>query len=671
MKNIKENISKESIQAIPLFVAYAIYLYFSKNNTEIFFEIVEIFCASIAGSIVVISGMQKEYKSFYKNFGIAFLPLSLVIFMKVIIKNKLGEYLDIEFEDLLNYWIYYMEYIVIGVAMLLTKVGGSRIISGICYTFTTLLVIATSYIVFIVNIFNFDDTILNILKMAVIPIIFLILMISIVFDKTILSKEGKQYITVYLTFLLFYQDLYICGDSFGLNLVVEAAIIKYTAYFVIYEGIVKFMFFKDHNEVKIKLENAQKEQKNLNHILNSRNKSLTEYKNLIEKSEKKYGELIESIKDGMVIFYFEKLYYINREAIKLLGLKSEKEALGKNIYFVLQKLSKDRTLAIKLNDALENKDEKDSRIFKVKNFKKDNREYDITLLKVDDLSKLIYIKDVTEINMNMKTKMEYEEYLKEEILKNEFYSNISHELRTPINLIFSALQLNEYYLNNNNILATKKNNMAIKQNCLRLIRTINNFIDANKISEGYLNLNIKGYNIVSVVENITLACVSWTDKIHNTLIFDAEEEEIPVRCDKDAIERIMLNLLSNSVKYGKENEEILVFVDTKEDEVFIHVRNKGYMIDKEILPYIFDRFTKLNKSLNREKEGSGLGLFLCKELLKLQGGTIRVECNEEVGTEFIITLPKAYHDEVLAEEEAFDIDLMSEKVETEFSDIYL
>lgn len=72
MKNIKENISKESIQSIPLFMAYAIYLYFSRNNTELFFEIVEIFCASIAGSIVVISGMQKEYKSFYKNFGIAF-----------------------------------------------------------------------------------------------------------------------------------------------------------------------------------------------------------------------------------------------------------------------------------------------------------------------------------------------------------------------------------------------------------------------------------------------------------------------------------------------------------------------------------------------------------------------------------------------------------------------
>lgn len=671
MKSIKEKISKEPLQSNPLFLAYVIYLYYSRTNTELCYGIVEIFCAAIAGAIVVISGMQKEYKSFYKNFGIAFLPLSLVMFIKIIIKNKLGVDIDPEFEELLNYWIYYMEYIVIGVAMLLTKIGGSRIISGIYYTATTVFVLVVSYIVFINNIFNFDETTLGVVKMGIIPIIFLILMISIVLDKTILSKEGKQHITVYLVFLLLYQDLYICGNNFGLDLVIEAAIIKYTAYFVIYEGIVKFMFFKDHDEVKVRLEKAQEEQKNLNHILNSRNKALTEYKNLIEKSEKKYGELIESIKDGMVIFYFSKLYYINREALKILELKSEKEAEGKNVEFILEKLTKDNSLEKEFNSILEDKDTKSKKNFKIKKLKKDDKEYEITLLKIDELSKLIYIKDVTEINKNMKTKMEYEEYLKEEILKNEFYSNISHELRTPINLIYSALQLNEYYLNNNNILATRKNNTAIKQNCLRLIRTINNFIDTNKISEGYLNLNIKGYNIVSVVENITLACVPWTDKIHNTLIFDAEDEEIPVRCDKDAMERIMLNLLSNSVKYGKENEEILVFIDTKDDKVFIHVRNEGYIIDKEILPYIFDRFTKLNKSLNREKEGSGLGLFLCKELLKLQGGTIKAECNEEIGTEFIITLPKAYHDEVLEEEEAFNMDLLSEKVETEFSDIYL
>ena len=74
MKSIKEKISKEPLQSIPLFLAYAIYLYYSRTNTELCYGIVEIFCAAIAGAIVVISGMQKEYKSFYKNFGIAFLP---------------------------------------------------------------------------------------------------------------------------------------------------------------------------------------------------------------------------------------------------------------------------------------------------------------------------------------------------------------------------------------------------------------------------------------------------------------------------------------------------------------------------------------------------------------------------------------------------------------------
>ena len=132
MKSIKEKVSKEPLQSIPLFLAYAIYLFYSRTNTQLCYGIVEIFCAAIAGAIVVISGMQKEYKSFYKNFGIAFLPLSLVMFIKIIIKNKLGVNMDPEFEELLNYWIYYMEYIVIGVAMIFTKIGGSRIICGMC-----------------------------------------------------------------------------------------------------------------------------------------------------------------------------------------------------------------------------------------------------------------------------------------------------------------------------------------------------------------------------------------------------------------------------------------------------------------------------------------------------------------------------------------------------------
>lgn len=172
-------------------------------------------------------------------------------------------------------------------------------------------------------------------------------------------------------------------------------------------------------------------------------------------------------------------------------------------------------------------------------------------LKIDNLNRIVYMKDVTEINRNHEIRREYDKYLKEEKVKNQFYSNISHELRTPINIIYSALQLNEIYIKEGNYKKIKEKNEVIKQNSLRLIRTINNFIDANKIAEGYVNPHIKVYNIVPIVENITLACNRYLEMVKSNLIFDSIEEEIYVKCDKDMIERIMLNLLSNSVKYGK------------------------------------------------------------------------------------------------------------------------
>lgn len=663
--------------SLTIFFVLSIYIlgkYFTSTSKDLFFSLVEIICGAIGVCIVIISRLQKEYESFYKNYGLTFLPLSIIIFFKIIILNSFAENVDIEIISYLDHCIYFLEFIVIGIALLLTRIGGNRIISTIYYSIFTLTVIDLIYFIFYKNILNLSIDNLVIIRIILIPVMFIILILVCIFDKKILSKKGKERVCIYLVLIFIYQSLFIISKYYKFNLIVEAAIIRCIAYFVIYSGISKFMIFKDYDKVKKELEQIHSEQKKLNHILNIRNKSLTEIKLSIEKSERKYGELIESIKDGMIIFYFNRLYYINGEALNILNIDNYRDVIGRNFEYVMRKILPDNNLEKEFYYSLEykeNKNIKDKKLFKIDKFKKDDKEYEISLLKIDNLSRLVYIKEVTEINKNMRIRMEYEEYLKEEILKNEFYSNISHELRTPINLIYSALQLNEYYLNNNDILATRKNNQAIKQNCLRLIRTINNFIDANKISEGYFNLNKKTYNIVSVVENITLACTSWIEKIHNTLIFDATEEEIPVRCDKDVMERIMLNLLSNSVKYGVEDGQIEVLVEGKEDDIYIHVINKGYTINEEILPYVFDRFTKLNKSLNREKEGSGLGLFLCKSLVELQGGTIEVECNDEVGTDFIITLTRAYHDEAVEEDEMFNIDVMSEKVDTEFSDIYI
>lgn len=114
---------------------------------------------------------------------------------------------------------------------------------------------------------------------------------------------------------------------------------------------------------------------------------------------------------------------------------------------------------------------------------------------------------------------------------------------------------------------------------------------------------------------------------------------------------------------------IYIYIEEENDIVLIHVSNNGYVIDKNMQPYIYDKFTKINKSLNREREGSGLGLFLVKALLELQGGVIELKSNCKVGSEFIIKLPKSYEEENV--EYKYEMVAIKEKVDMEFSDIYL
>ncbi|MPQ45176.1 sensor histidine kinase, partial [Clostridium tarantellae] len=296
---------------------------------------------------------------------------------------------------------------------------------------------------------------------------------------------------------------------------------------------------------------------------------------------------------------------------------------------------------------------------------------EIYLLPFEKKSKLILIRDVTLINRTRKVNSYLEKHFQEEYVKRDFFSNISHELRTPINVIFSALQLNDIYISECNINGVCKNNKMVKQNCLRLIRTINNFIDANKISEGFISPDLHVFNVVEIVENIAQAANKHIKKAGIELIFDAEREEIFIELDKGFLERIVLNILSNSVKYGKIGGEILINIIIKDNNILIVIENNGQIISEEEQQYMFEKFSKNNMAFNRTQEGSGLGLYISKSLMELQGGTLTVEVGNEKGNKFIIT----YNDvRIFNEEESSDLYISSlneimEKVDIEFSDI--
>lgn len=228
--------------------------------------------------------------------------------------------------------------------------------------------------------------------------------------------------------------------------------------------------------------------------------------------------------------------------------------------------------------------------------------------------------------------------------QEEFYANISHELKTPLNVIFSSNQLFEYYLKNglleDNAERMLGSTKTIRDNCYRLTRLISNLTDLSKIRAGYLKLNLTQENIVSLVEDTVDSVADFVKYKGLKMTFDTDTEEKFISCDPERIDRIVLNLISNSVKFSREGGHILVKVADKGDKVEISVRDNGIGIDEENLDSIFDRFYQGdNGSLRCNKGGSGIGLHLAKSIVELHGGRITVESRLGEGSEFRIELP--------------------------------
>ena len=279
---------------------------------------------------------------------------------------------------------------------------------------------------------------------------------------------------------------------------------------------------------------------------------------------------------------------------------------------------------------------------------------------------LILIIDVT---TEIKSNIVMEKTLK---LQGEFLANISHELKTPLNVIFSAVQLFSMYCNNGS-LDEKKNSIikyidSIKQNSYRLSKLINNIVDSSKIEAGFFEINLSNNNIVEVVENIVMSITNFTESKGLNIIFDTNVEEKIIACDQEKIERIVLNLISNAIKFSNDGDEIFVQVMDKYEFIEISVKDNGIGIKEKNLEMIFDRFKQVDKSLSRNTEGSGIGLSLVKSIVELHGGSIKVESVFGKGSKFIVRLPVK---EVIQQNMLFSNNIrnISENIQLELSDV--
>ena len=289
---------------------------------------------------------------------------------------------------------------------------------------------------------------------------------------------------------------------------------------------------------------------------------------------------------------------------------------------------------------------------------------------------IIQFKENEELNSEVVIQKNAVDKLKaEEEMRTQFFANISHELKTPLNIIMCTTKLLKACSSDKDefLKYYNKYENTITQNSSRMLRLIDNIIDITKFDVGCFKMNFKNCEIVSLIEDITLSIAQYEKINGRNIIFDTNCEVIEICCDADSIERVILNLLSNAVKFTKENGNILVKLEKQTDYIIITVKDDGIGIPKEFRKSVFERFVQVDKSFRRNVEGSGIGLSLVKSIVDLHDGEIYLKDSDEIGAEFVIKLPNILLEDEGSQNSSYQIEDRSaeikDKILKEFSDI--
>ncbi|MGI6486629.1 MAG: MEDS domain-containing protein [Tepidanaerobacteraceae bacterium] len=398
---------------------------------------------------------------------------------------------------------------------------------------------------------------------------------------------------------------------------------------------------KNHEFTIIKHNNELRLIKNQRLLINNK---------LLEQSKEDYQKLLQLLPITVLIHDKQKIFYCNDAAIRLFGVDSKQKLIGKTMieFIVADKKNEyeayiDQVLVDKTQICFSHK----SSLLDKSGQQKDIEVVARNCIYNDFPAVLSVIRDVSHLNKMIKLERVIErkdellnEAIEKEKIKTLFLSRISHELRTPINMILSALQLIELRPNNLSQDYDKiKYFRVMRQNCYRLLRLVNNLIDLTKIDSDFFELNLTNCNIVEFVEDITLSVTEYLENKGLKLQFDTNVEEKIITCDPDQIERIILNLISNAIKFTPPGGNVWVTFEDLNNKVKIIVRDNGVGIPENKQKTIFYRFEQVEKLFTRKHEGSGLGLPLVKSLVEKHGGKIEVKSRVGKGSEFTVILP--------------------------------
>lgn len=389
------------------------------------------------------------------------------------------------------------------------------------------------------------------------------------------------------------------------------------------------LLFKDLYESNKKLNVINKD-------LSLKNSELEFSHNLIRKKEIRFKEFFKSIPVPIIILSDNtgRIIYCNNSFLNLIKEENIKNVINKKI-----------SSFVDCDEDINNNEICNKKIYRGKIEKDEYKRY----LNIEFIDKnkehgeiILSLSDITSKVDMSSMKESLEQKLLQESIKRDFLSNISHDLKTPINVIYSALQLEDILIENKDIQALLKYNSISKKNCFALIKLTNNLIDSSKIQSDYLFATLQKMNIVEFVEDTINSLICYANENEVELIFDTDNEEIYACLDEEFMQRILLNLISNSIKFTGKNGKIEVGIFENGDYVDLVIQDNGIGMDKDFIDKIFVKYSMEENNNNLLDKGSGIGLFVVKKLVELQKGNIVIESKKFKGTKVTITFKREF-----------------------------
>lgn len=352
-------------------------------------------------------------------------------------------------------------------------------------------------------------------------------------------------------------------------------------------------------------------------------------------AEKKRAEaIVKSMRDGiLVINELNEVILINSVSEELFGV-SEKSIIGKNITEIADynKLIKNISKDLEITENPDTQNKKNGNFLRI-SYKEKEEYYLKEIVKVYDedsmtfLGSIILLKNITGFK-------ELDE------IKSGFVSTVSHELRTPLSAMSMTLRLLlDKRIGEVNEEQSRLLN-AMKDEVKRLLKIVNELLDLSKIESGSDVLKYSNISVDDIIDAaVTPLLMQFEQKKINFNI--NKEKNIPViKADANKIAWVLINLLSNAIRYTPENGIISVSASKKENEVIFCVKDNGKGIEPNNLNKIFNKFVQLDKlNIENNKSGVGLGLAISKEFVNAHDGRIWVESKKGKGTSFFFTIP--------------------------------